>query len=372
MTLAPDAERLRVRTTSSEAVEALRERGLRLSTSRRLVLAALFDGRRTGVGRAARPRARARADLRLPQPRDARAPRPRAPRPPRPRPGPVRACRRRRARVPVLRALRRGPRARAARARSGARGGPRAASATRSASRTSPLPRHLRRPAREPALARKRRPTAAARAPTTRPPSNSATRPAPARSISIDSSRHARATGATRAVGPQPDRGAQLVGARAHVVERELAERAVGAADEHRLLRGPASRSRPLGHRAHAARRPRPPRPGRRRSRRRRRAAARARARAGRRASSPAADRLEQPPVLEHAAGEHRRARCRARRPRATHASTVARGERARGSGARSTPAGDARVDVGERPRGSSRADRSRASSSVVDAPAIG
>ena len=48
---------------------------------------------------------------------------------------------------------------------------------------------------------------------------------APCLSISIDSSRHARATGATRAVGPKPTAVSQLVGPGAHLVHAQLAER---------------------------------------------------------------------------------------------------------------------------------------------------
>ena len=63
------------------------------------------------------------------------------------------------------------------------------------------------------------------------------------------------------------DRGAKLVGAGAHVVGRELAERPVGAADVHLLRRGSGRTSARLSVIAPPCRPP--PRPGRRRSRRR-------------------------------------------------------------------------------------------------------
>ncbi len=138
--------------------------------------------------------------------------------------------------------------------------------------------------------------------------SSSATVAAPARSIAVASSRQARATGATRAVGPQPV-AARSSSARARASSRVSSpKRAVRAADEHllrhdllercglaghdpTLLGDPAAERRdgrlavgdpavvdrqPLGH-EHAQ--------------------------AG--ASEPGRDGLEQPPVLEDAAGQH-------------------------------------------------------------------
>ena len=344
--------------TSTRRSSALRERGLRLSTSRRLVLARAVRGRRPGVGRAARARARARADLGLPQPRDARAPRPRPPRPPRPRPGPVRLVGAASASTSTASAA--APSARSSRGSSTpvARGGPKLVR-VRGPLHALRAARHLRAACSAP-LARQDDPQLRRERASTSP-SSSATVPAPARSISSASSRHARATGATRAVGPHPI-AARSSSARARTSSmRQLAERPVRAADEDLLARGScSSRAVASDHACRPARRARAPPPGRRRSRRRRPAAARAPARAGPSRLEPGRDRLEQPAVLEHAARRARPARCRAaaaardarldgRRRRArVEAAAIDRRRRARGRRRR-------------RPRGSSRADRAPA-----------
>ena len=78
--------------------------------------------------------------------------------------------------------------------------------------------------------------------------STAATVDAPAPSITIDSSRQACATGATRAVD-EADGGAELVGAGADVVDRQVGERAVLAADVDLLVEDPTN----VGHVSNAA-----------------------------------------------------------------------------------------------------------------------
>ena len=96
MTLVPDAPRLVV-ADPDEAIRALRESGLRLSTARRLIIEALFSAR-AGLRPGARPGASARGILDLPQPRGARTSRTDPPCPPRSRPRARRARRPRRRR----------------------------------------------------------------------------------------------------------------------------------------------------------------------------------------------------------------------------------------------------------------------------------
>ena len=123
MTAAPHAPALDF-ATLEEAVAGLRDRGLRLSTARRLILEALFAAEGP-VSALALAQALAIDESSVyPQPRGARDPRRGAPRPPRPRSRPLRAARPRGGRVPLLRALRQGDGARSRAARRGPRGDP--------------------------------------------------------------------------------------------------------------------------------------------------------------------------------------------------------------------------------------------------------
>ena len=91
----------------------------------------------------------------------------------------------------------------------------------------------------------------------------------------------------------------------------------------------------------------------------------------------PGRDRLEQPPVLEHAARQDDRARCRLPRPRRGARLHRRRGQRRRETGPRPIPAGRPGVDVAERPRRSPRGGRSSANpsssmTSIGYPPALG